>query len=567
MNTTIFENFPARISSARAFWLQPVIVLSLCVVLSACISNNAATGGGGGGGGSGTSPDANLSPSSLFFQPEAVGTSSPAESITLQNKGNASLSISSIAVTGTNSGDFSEVNTCGNSLNSGAECNIAVTFSPTASGNLSASITVTDNASPSTQAASLSGTGSTSGNGSACTGAPLPQVPVDVTSQLSFVASGLTVTQLTTTSCNRFYYFDAPAYSSVDNKIIYTNYVTASGNTIMSADPDGSNAAPLATETGAQPFISPDGLLAYFDKPILGGVPNGEDIFGGFLNVNPFAESQITNLDLAAQPPLPVWEISPSASDGSGGQYIAFSPDTLLHEVHVPANGPPQIMQSITLNDPESNSTFHRLRMNPKFPNIVMYKRNGTQGAGGTPELWLVDLNTCQNYICASSSIINLVANLLGQGQPGEADHMVWSPDGLDIDFLEPDIADSWLAQNVVKSDGTINANFTLTELGPFGTPAMTADYCVFPHDWPTATVLACVAGPASPTKPKTAYLMSSDGKGTTKLLSATDALVVTINGTPMPQFGQDDEHLMFNSDRTGIPQIYLITGFTLSVP
>jgi len=60
---------------------------------------------------------------------------------------------------------------------------------------------------------------------------------------------------------------------------------------------------------------------------------------------------------------------------------------------------------------------------------------------------------------------------------------------------------------------------------------------------------------------------MSSDGQGTTKILTGTDAQVLTIDGTPMPEFVQDGEHLMFNSDRTGVPQIYLVSGFTLTLP
>jgi hypothetical protein len=126
------------------------------------------------------------------------------------------------------------------------------------------------------------------------------------------------------------------------------------------------------------------------------------------------------------------------------------------------------------------------------------------------------------------------------------------------------------MARNVVNSNGTINTSFTLQELGPFSTqsqPSMTADYCVFPPNWPTATVLACLAGPASSANAKRLYLMSSDGMGTTKLLAATDAQVLSIYGTPMPEFAQDGQHLMFNSDRTGVPQIYLVSGFTLTVP
>jgi hypothetical protein len=60
---------------------------------------------------------------------------------------------------------------------------------------------------------------------------------------------------------------------------------------------------------------------------------------------------------------------------------------------------------------------------------------------------------------------------------------------------------------------------------------------------------------------------MSSDGKGTMKLLAASDAQVLTINGTPLPRFAEDNTHLLFNSDRTGSVQVYRISGFTLTVP
>ena len=95
----------------------------------------------------------------------------------------------------------------------------------------------------------------------------------------------------------------------------------------------------------------------------------------------------------------------------------------------------------------------------------------------------------------------------------------------------------------------------------------MTADYCVFPPDWPASTILACLAGPASPIYAKYFYLLSTDGTGTTKLLSSSDAPVLGISGTPMPRFAQDDTHILFNSDKTGGVQVYVISGFTLTVP
>src|SRR5205823_5989475 len=69
------------------------------------------------------------------------------------------LSITSIAFTGTNSGDFAQTNNCGASLAAGASCSIDVTFTPTAVGTRTATLTVTDSASNSPQTASVTGTG------------------------------------------------------------------------------------------------------------------------------------------------------------------------------------------------------------------------------------------------------------------------------------------------------------------------------------------------------------------------------------------------------------------------
>ena len=105
--------------------------------------------------GTGTGPAVSLSPTSLTFPAQAVGTSSSAQSVTLSNTGNAALSITSI----TASGDFSQTHTCGSSVAAGASCTLSVTFKPTATGSRSGTLTITDNASPATQTVSLTGTG------------------------------------------------------------------------------------------------------------------------------------------------------------------------------------------------------------------------------------------------------------------------------------------------------------------------------------------------------------------------------------------------------------------------
>jgi hypothetical protein len=109
--------------------------------------------------GTGGTPTADLSGASLTFGNQVVNTPSAAQTVTLTNNGNVALGITGIAVSGTNSGDFAQTNTCGGSVAVGANCTISVTFAPGASGTRTASMTITDNATGSPQSISLTGTG------------------------------------------------------------------------------------------------------------------------------------------------------------------------------------------------------------------------------------------------------------------------------------------------------------------------------------------------------------------------------------------------------------------------
>jgi parallel beta-helix repeat protein len=105
--------------------------------------------------GTGTAPIAALSPVSLSFGGQLIGTTSSAQGATLSNTGTAPLTISGITTTG----DFAQTNDCGITLAAGAGCSINVTFTPTATGTRSGSVSVADNVSGSPQSVSLSGTG------------------------------------------------------------------------------------------------------------------------------------------------------------------------------------------------------------------------------------------------------------------------------------------------------------------------------------------------------------------------------------------------------------------------
>ena len=108
--------------------------------------------------GTGTSPTASLSPTSLAFGVQALNTTSAALTTTLRNSGNLTMTISGIAITGTNATEFSRTTTCGTSLAAGASCTIGVTFRPTTAGSKTAAVSVTDNAPGSPHTVSLTGT-------------------------------------------------------------------------------------------------------------------------------------------------------------------------------------------------------------------------------------------------------------------------------------------------------------------------------------------------------------------------------------------------------------------------
>jgi Abnormal spindle-like microcephaly-assoc'd, ASPM-SPD-2-Hydin len=108
-----------------------------------------------------SAPAVTLTPSSLTFAAQDLGTTSAPQSITVANTGNASLFINSAQVKGANPLDFTAVSDgcSGLTLAAGAGCTMSITFKPTNTGTRSATLIVTDNAPNSPQTASITGTG------------------------------------------------------------------------------------------------------------------------------------------------------------------------------------------------------------------------------------------------------------------------------------------------------------------------------------------------------------------------------------------------------------------------
>jgi hypothetical protein len=109
--------------------------------------------------GIGGAPLVSLFPPNLDFGNQTVNVTSSPKTTTLIDTGNLDLHITSIAVTGTDSGDFAESNNCGKSIPPNARCDIKVTFTPSTTGKRTADVTVTDDAPDSPQNVLLSGVG------------------------------------------------------------------------------------------------------------------------------------------------------------------------------------------------------------------------------------------------------------------------------------------------------------------------------------------------------------------------------------------------------------------------
>jgi len=101
-------------------------------------------------------PAAAVAPGALTFPAQQIGTASAASPVTIFDLGSTALTVSSVVATG----DFSVQQSCATVTAGGGTCPVQVTFTPTAAGTLTGTLTITDNSAGSPRTVSLAGTGS-----------------------------------------------------------------------------------------------------------------------------------------------------------------------------------------------------------------------------------------------------------------------------------------------------------------------------------------------------------------------------------------------------------------------
>jgi hypothetical protein len=106
---------------------------------------------------SGVGTSVSLSPTSLSFSAQVVGTTSAAKIVAVTNRGSATLHVSTLGI----SGNFTKSNNCiGVAIQPGSSCAVSVRFRPTSRGTRTGTLSIYDDGGASPQRVSLSGTGS-----------------------------------------------------------------------------------------------------------------------------------------------------------------------------------------------------------------------------------------------------------------------------------------------------------------------------------------------------------------------------------------------------------------------
>jgi len=248
-------------------------------------------------------PAATVNPATLSFS-GAVNTTSSAQTITVSNTGNATLTISSVSLGGTDASQYAQTNTC-SSVAAGSSCTISVTFTPTSSGSKSASVSIAHSASGDPTIVSLGGTG-----------AATPVVTVNPAT-LSFIGAvgttsgaqvitvsntgvaALTVSGVSLTGADAALFSQTSNCASVtagDSCTISVRFIPASSGSksasiSISHNGSGSPASVPITGTGRENALSADPLILDF-----GALNIGRKDWSQALRISSTASVQMSDL-------------------------------------------------------------------------------------------------------------------------------------------------------------------------------------------------------------------------------------------------------------------------------
>ncbi len=324
--------------------------------------------------------------------------------------------------------------------------------------------------------------------------------------------SGVEVCEITSVGVNKIMYYDISAYSARYNKIVFMSQQDGGPPQIILANLDGSGTEVLAV--GRAPAMSPDGTKVYFIAANGPGQP-GMDIYVKDLATRRQTRVTHTNTQKVIQ-----W--APPSSTPRG-DVLVYAVDNIAHTIY----GDGSADTPLQFSDPYLSDRFHRIRLSPSHPNLILYNRERPQLRHHP--LWVYDTETKHTYVPTEN-----------------ASHMLWAPDGLHIAYQ----GGNDFRFHMVRYDGTDDR-----VLDP-GVKEGT-EYCSFA---PEGDVLACanVDTTGRMPFPESIFLLSADGTNRVAYVCKHNAQRLDYWGWPALVFAQDRYHIVFRSDASGTPQVYI---------
>jgi hypothetical protein len=308
-------------------------------------------------GGSFTSSDATLTPASQDFGSVAVGSSSEPITFTLANVGTNSIDLGNITLTG----PFTETTDCGDGLNpagtNGSTCTIQVTFTPTASGAATGTLTVNyttvGSNTPQSVSSSLTGTGTGGGGGGTITLSPTSltfTTVIGTTSAAQAVTitntgtAAVTVSSVTATNgfaqTNNCTSIAASATCTINVTFTPTSTEPVNGNLVINDSATGSPHTVALSGTGVNsPIII---SVAQGGSLSATSVPGGTAYYGLIITAVPGFSGTV---QLSCTPSSPLITCTPVPSTitlGAGGTTeVAFAIQTYCKGTTVASGGLP----------------------------------------------------------------------------------------------------------------------------------------------------------------------------------------------------------------------------------
>jgi hypothetical protein len=365
------------------------------------------------------------------------------------------------------------------------------------------------------------------------TGTPITTLaPKDVTAQFKIGLGKVRVIQLTNDS-KIWAYGNYPDIRCDGGGQIIFNYGTSPAGVAAYDNTSRTFQLISGKRQGSWALVSGDGKLAYWQ----GQNPDaGRDVWGARLDVaGPLL--RLTALKMNLVPPASALIMGTSCLDTAlNKNIIPFSEGTVLHRVYEDG----RVLPDVNLEDAYPGCVFHRMRLNPRFPHLLWYKRDAPMpnpDGHATPPIYVVDLRA------NPPRPVDVCLGLAG-------DHNAWSPDGTTIVFHA---GGKLYTSAVCDARGTLLASPVLKQVPqPSG---YVSNYTVWTAD---GTQFLCTDG-----RPNDCpiYFMKTDGSAVSFVVNAAST-GKNFNGIAKARMACGI--IIFESDVSGIPQMYAVSGFKM---